>query len=91
LTFWLSNTIVLREIITQNLGKSSQRSRDIKETTDAKVLSFQWRNGSISKPDGNYVWHETSAIMTALKKIELWIFNRIVESVWWQVILLQTN
>ncbi|XP_078163464.1 uncharacterized protein LOC144558502 [Carex rostrata] len=94
LTFWLSNTIVLREIITQNLAKSSQRSRVIKEiAADAKVPSFQWRNGSISRPDRTrtsiqptYVWHETSTIMTALKKIESWIFNRIVESVWWQAL-----
>jgi hypothetical protein len=99
LTFWLSNTIVLREIITQNLVKPSQRNQAIKEkATDAKASSLQWRNSSIGKPDGKRtsiqpasLWHEMSTIGTALKKIESWIFHRIVESVWWQVFLLQEN
>ncbi|KAJ3707407.1 hypothetical protein LUZ61_011112 [Rhynchospora tenuis] len=94
LTFWLSNTIVLREIITQNLEKSSQMDRFIKDTAaDAKGSPLQWRNGPIGKPDRKrfslqptYVWHETSTIITALNKIESWVFSRIIESVWWQAL-----
>lgn len=31
-------------------------------------------------------WEDPVTFTTALEKIEAWIFSRIVESVWWQVI-----
>lgn len=33
-------------------------------------------------------WEDPVTFTTALEKVEAWIFSRIVESVWWQVIFL---
>ncbi|KAF8087455.1 hypothetical protein N665_0585s0033 [Sinapis alba] len=77
LTFWLSNIISLREIISQAFGKSH-----ITETSES--------NGSDSEKKGRLQklledWQETETFTTSLEKIEHWVFTRIVESVWWQV------
>ncbi|RLN34442.1 uncharacterized protein C2845_PM03G01420 [Panicum miliaceum] len=99
LTFWLSNTAVLREIIAQTFGTSRQ---------SGPVMKSFSTNGNAKKPDGNFApmrwksssngkharpnimqlpddWRETGTLLPALEKIECWIFSRIVESVWWQV------
>ncbi|XP_062194009.1 uncharacterized protein LOC133897332 [Phragmites australis] len=98
LTFWLSNTVVLREIISQTFGISRQLS---------PVMKAFSTNGNVKKPDRNFApmrwksnsngkharpnimqlpddWRETGTLLSALEKIECWIFSRIVESVWWQ-------
>lgn len=31
-------------------------------------------------------WEEPSTFIAALEKVEAWIFVRIIESIWWQVI-----
>lgn len=31
-------------------------------------------------------WEEPSIFVTALEKVEAWIFVRIIESIWWQVL-----
>lgn len=75
LTFWLSNIIALREIISQAIGKSHVPSH-ITQTCQS--------NGSEQKRmfEG---WQEKETLTTALERVEFWIFSRIVESVWWQV------
>ncbi|CAL5087698.1 unnamed protein product [Urochloa decumbens] len=98
LTFWLSNTVVLREIIAQTFGTSRQ---------SGPVMKSFSTNGNSKKPDRNFApmrwksnfngkharsnimqlpddWRETGTLLSALEKIESWIFSRIVESVWWQ-------
>ncbi|CAL5073670.1 unnamed protein product [Urochloa decumbens] len=98
LTFWLSNTVVLREIIAQTFGTSRQ---------SGPVIKSFGTNGNSKKPDRNFApmrwksnfngkharsnimqlpddWRETGTLLSALEKIESWIFSRIVESVWWQ-------
>jgi hypothetical protein len=97
LTFWLSNTVVLREIIAQTFG-SSRCSSPIKlfstngaKKPDRSSAPTRWKsnyNGKYAKPNIMQVpddWRETSTFLDALEKIESWIFSRIVESVWWQV------
>uniref|UniRef100_A0A0D9X9J3 Dilute domain-containing protein n=1 Tax=Leersia perrieri TaxID=77586 RepID=A0A0D9X9J3_9ORYZ len=94
LTFWLSNTVVLREIIAQTLGVSRQLSTTITaiNMNGGAKRPMLWKNGSIGKqtkftgvqiPDD---WQETSTFLAALEKIESWIFSRIVETVWWQAL-----
>uniref|UniRef100_A0A1J3HTL1 Dilute domain-containing protein n=1 Tax=Noccaea caerulescens TaxID=107243 RepID=A0A1J3HTL1_NOCCA len=73
LTFWLSNIIALREIISQAIGKSHVPSH-ITQTCQS--------NGFKRMFEG---WQETKTLTTALERVEFWIFSRIVESVWWQV------
>lgn len=75
LTFWLSNSIMLRSIVSQiaaelphynkNSNGGRQRSKSIDEADDLEdVLTF----------------------LIALERVESWLFCRIVESIWWQVV-----
>ncbi|KAJ4970482.1 hypothetical protein NE237_003581 [Protea cynaroides] len=99
LTFWLSNTIVLREIISQafgNLHHSVPRvieSNGVSQRSGKKPSSFKWKGSFRSKQVKNLGfiqlvddWQETSTFTAALEKIECWIFSRIVESLWWQTL-----
>ncbi|KAJ4977587.1 hypothetical protein NE237_008367 [Protea cynaroides] len=98
LTFWLSNTIVLREIISQafgNLHHSGPRviSNGVSMRSEGKPFPLKWKGNSGSKQVKNlgFVqlvddWQETSTLTGALEKVECWIFSRIVESVWWQTL-----
>ncbi|CAA7060626.1 unnamed protein product [Microthlaspi erraticum] len=73
LTFWLSNIIFLREIISQSEQQSSSGNlRSKKNQSNGFKRMFE-------------DWEETETFTTALEKVEFWIFSRIVESVWWQV------
>ncbi|KAK6945333.1 hypothetical protein RJ641_026435 [Dillenia turbinata] len=100
LTFWLSNMVVLREIISQSLGSSCQPSSVTKfaesgvaKRNEAKSPSLKWKGNlggrQASKPSIlQFVddWQETRTFTAALEKVECWIFSRIVESVWWQTL-----
>lgn len=97
LTFWLSNTVVLREIISQTFGTSGQTSparfHVSKGSTKSEGNAFS-RNlkGNFGGKQVNKIttlfedWEETSTFTFALEKIESWIFSRVVESVWWQAL-----
>ncbi|CAD6246054.1 unnamed protein product [Miscanthus lutarioriparius] len=100
LTFWLSNTVVLREIIVQTFGISHQFTPSMTtmnmnggaKKLDGKSMTMLWRNNSNGKQDKLAAmqmpddWQETSTLLAALEKIESWIFSRIVETVWWQAL-----
>ncbi|XP_065855818.1 uncharacterized protein [Euphorbia lathyris] len=99
LSFWLSNTIVLREIIAQAFGISHQSSALAKfaetnagsKKSEGKFSPLKWKPGSGSKHVNGFLqfaddWQETGTYITALEKVECWIFSRIVESVWWQAL-----
>ena len=99
LTFWLSNTVVLREIIFQTFGNlsNSTNMRAVESNggarkTDEKHTPLRRKNNSVIRQGKSLGfmqllddWQDTSTCTTALEKIESWIFSRIVESVWWQV------
>lgn len=93
LTFWLSNTIILREIISQALGILRRPSTaSILETNASGNASETDVSAVESKENSGYKqvifedWQETSTLTAALLKIESWIFSRVVESVWWQAL-----
>ncbi|XP_073010915.1 uncharacterized protein [Typha latifolia] len=101
LTFWLSNTVVLREIISQTFGISSQPSSLTKAVEsngnakkfDGKATVLRWKNSSGSNEAKKLGimqladdWQDTGTFTAALERIESWIFSRIVESVWWQAL-----
>ncbi|GFP95859.1 hypothetical protein PHJA_001730100 [Phtheirospermum japonicum] len=73
LTFWLSNAIMLRSIVSQTAaelpdfnGTRQQKSKSIVESDDCEdVLTF----------------------IMAIEKVESWLFSRIAESVWWQTFM----
>ncbi|WJX29771.1 hypothetical protein P8452_18376 [Trifolium repens] len=99
LTFWLSNTIVLRTIISRsskdlvssNHG-GSNRKRKSEADGNGKISSTQrWKGGKNESTAalgyecfGN--WDDPHVFISALEKVEAWIFSRIVESIWWQTL-----
>ncbi|MCL7032616.1 hypothetical protein MKW94_007941 [Papaver nudicaule] len=99
LTFWLSNSVFLRNIVIQAVEDSQQP----KSTTlsvennrggkgrDRSSLT-KWREPSPVNKDKNCVstkkfddWENPKTFVNALEKIEAWIFSRIIESLWWQI------
>jgi hypothetical protein len=99
LAFWLSNTVVLREIIAQTFGISRQSTptmvsmnmNDSGKMIGENSMKMLWENsfnGKHTKLSAMQMpedWQETSTFLAALEKIESWIFSRIVETLWWQV------
>lgn len=96
----MSNTVVLREIISQAFGNSCQSSPVVRlsesngsgKKSDGTSLTLKWKGSSGGKQVNKlgfvqFVddWQETRTFTSALEKVESWIFSRIVESVWWQV------
>lgn len=84
LTFWLSNSIMLRAIVSQTAAEFSNCSisgRNINssgsESSHVEGEQFTSVNESDDKED-------VSAFIIALEKVESWLFSRIVESLWWQ-------
>ena len=96
LTFWLSNTVVMREIVSQAFGGSRHGSTRLTESngngkrSDTKSTTLKWKGSPGTKQINGLVqfsddWQETGTFTAALEKVESWIFSRVVESVWWQV------
>ncbi|KAI3473856.1 hypothetical protein Pfo_028037 [Paulownia fortunei] len=85
LTFWLSNTIVLRVIVNKSFGDNQlpvSVGHDIGKVGDKKGKKksspLKWE----SFPSKST--REPSNFAAALEKVESWIFSRIIESLWWQ-------
>ncbi|XP_058227771.1 uncharacterized protein LOC131336113 [Rhododendron vialii] len=95
LTFWLSNSVVLRAIISQAIAEQQLpiSAAPCVEINDggkgyAKKLSpLKWKEFSLSKECGSLDgWEDPHKLTSALEKTEAWIFSRIIESVWWQTL-----
>lgn len=97
LTFWLSNSVMLRAIVSQAAGGRREDDRPYAESNTGKSSlngrSLRKRNEvSFNKgvTDGLTVelgdWEDIGTFMLALEQVEAWIFSRIVESVWWQTL-----
>ncbi|XP_010243037.1 PREDICTED: uncharacterized protein LOC104587214 isoform X2 [Nelumbo nucifera] len=101
LTFWLSNSVVLRAIISQVVGESQLsicadpqiEANGGKMGNEKKSSPLKWNESSLNKKE-KFVfffsndfddWEDPHTFVTALEKVEAWIFSRIIESVWWQV------
>uniref|UniRef100_A0A5B6ZG44 C2 NT-type domain-containing protein n=1 Tax=Davidia involucrata TaxID=16924 RepID=A0A5B6ZG44_DAVIN len=100
LTFWLSNSIVLRAIISQafaeqqlplSAGTFVGRTGGAKGN-NKKSSPLKWKESSPSKETGGALyesfddWEDPRTFISALEKVEAWIFSRIIESVWWQTL-----
>ncbi|CAI9766698.1 unnamed protein product [Fraxinus pennsylvanica] len=96
LTFWLSNSVVLRAIISKSFGEnqfpiSVGAAVGMKDDRNwnKKSLSLQWGSvssrGIASAIEENFSdWENPLIFSAALEKVEAWIFSRIIESIWWQ-------
>ncbi|KAM1410568.1 hypothetical protein ACFX13_023665 [Malus domestica] len=101
LTYWLSNSIVLRTIVSQVAGESKLpmlAGPSIDRNGAGKVKnnvpsSIKWKAPSSGKKEGMKLLNGSfgdcenpQTFMSTLEKIESWIFSRIVESIWWQTL-----
>ncbi|KAK3136398.1 hypothetical protein QOZ80_5BG0433500 [Eleusine coracana subsp. coracana] len=93
LSFWLSNCVVLRAIVTETSMQSGtangiNSSDNNSKTTYRKNSASMWeslnrKKGKLLSPEFDN-WEDVDTFIAALKKIESWIFSRIVETLWWQ-------
>ncbi|XP_071725260.1 uncharacterized protein [Rutidosis leptorrhynchoides] len=88
LTFWLSNCVVLRAIISQSTEgpelpiscrPTINRNREVKEKNETCSTSCTRKTSSDN-------WEDSHTFTSSLEMIESWIFTRIVESIWWQTL-----
>ncbi|KAG4395929.1 hypothetical protein AAZX31_19G067400 [Glycine max] len=100
LTFWLSNTIVLRTIISQtvkvppNPAGSGRRKKTEGEEGCGKITTSLRVKGLYPRKTENTAlgyegfgnWDDPHIFILALEKVEAWIFSRIIESIWWQTL-----
>ncbi|XP_031268024.1 uncharacterized protein LOC116126483 [Pistacia vera] len=81
LTFWLSNSVVLRAIISKSIEKLQLSDGLCTKNNGDCAPTKEERNPSI---EGSDDWGDPQTFVVALEKFEAWIFSRIIESVWWQ-------
>ncbi|KAK7271128.1 hypothetical protein RJT34_26772 [Clitoria ternatea] len=101
LTFWLSNTIVLRTIISRvakdsvpsNSAASSRRRKTEGEGYGHITSSLRLKGLYTGKNENTELgyggfgnWDDPHVFILALEKVEAWIFSRIIESIWWQTL-----
>ncbi|KAK6280408.1 hypothetical protein POUND7_020675 [Theobroma cacao] len=100
LTFWLSNSVVLRAIISESIGDSelpisAGPMERIGGGMGKKQVSspLKWKESSSRRKENKLIlygsssdWDNPHAFTSALERVEAWIFSRIVESVWWQTL-----
>ncbi|XP_073131137.1 uncharacterized protein [Henckelia pumila] len=95
LTYWLSNSIMLRAIVSQIAAELphsnvSRIKHDGPESESAgrirnKQLDSSHRDEANTKPTEEFDdFEDVLTFIIALEKVESWLFSRIVESVWWQ-------
>lgn len=90
----------MRAIISKSLGEnqfpfSVGAAVEIKDDRNwnKKSSSLQWGSvpsrGITSAIEENFSeWENPLIFSAALEKVEAWIFSRIIESIWWQVLFL---
>uniref|UniRef100_A0A0E0FAN3 C2 NT-type domain-containing protein n=1 Tax=Oryza meridionalis TaxID=40149 RepID=A0A0E0FAN3_9ORYZ len=89
LSFWLSNCVVLRAIVSETSKQSNGNAiNNGSKTGPRRNSASMWeslnrKKGKLLSPEFDN-WEDVDTFIAALKKIESWIFSRIVESIWWQ-------
>ncbi|KAI4318047.1 hypothetical protein L6164_025856 [Bauhinia variegata] len=96
LTFWLSNLIALRAILSKGVEKLQPAEVPCISSECDGSGSVEGSSLKRSRPHNteekentvNYFcnWEDPNFFLIALEKVEAWIFSRIVESVWWQTL-----
>ncbi|KAK8556917.1 hypothetical protein V6N13_064903 [Hibiscus sabdariffa] len=97
LTFWLSNSVLLRAIIIESMESQlsagpMERNGGGKKKKHASS-PLKWKESSPGRKENKLIsygsfndWDSPAAFTSALEKVEAWIFSRIIESVWWQTL-----
>ncbi|KAL9246554.1 hypothetical protein vseg_020072 [Gypsophila vaccaria] len=84
LTFWLSNSIILRAMVNQIIGETPASAELIRSETKAKRKKSEKKSPVNDPTDVVGDWEDPQTFIMALEKVEAWIFFRIVEGLWWQ-------
>ena len=89
--------MVLRAIVTETsiqsnggniINAADYNSRTASKRNSASMWeSLNRKKGKLLSPEFDN-WEDIDTFIAALKKIESWIFSRIVECIWWQVCFL---
>ncbi|KAG8383285.1 hypothetical protein BUALT_Bualt05G0168600 [Buddleja alternifolia] len=79
LTFWLSNSIMLRAIVSQIAAEVPYSSG-----LESKFNSADLEGEKSKSNEESDELEDVSSFIIALEKVESWLFSRIVESLWWQ-------
>ncbi|KAJ1257479.1 hypothetical protein BS78_K018800 [Paspalum vaginatum] len=95
LSFWLSNCVVLRAIVTETSKESCTANGINSGGYNSKIMhrknsasmweSLNRKKGKLLSPEFDN-WEDVDTFIAALKNIESWIFSRIVETLWWQTV-----
>ncbi|PIA33697.1 hypothetical protein AQUCO_04000035v1 [Aquilegia coerulea] len=99
LTFWLSNSIVLRASINKTDGNMQSqilsalqiktngpvKSNEKSSSLKQKVMSSGKKGKMFGFTDNFDSWEDPKTFTSALENIEAWIFSRIIHAVWRQV------
>ncbi|KAL1135463.1 hypothetical protein V6Z11_A12G175100 [Gossypium hirsutum] len=88
LTFWLSNSIVLRAIVSNAIGGIQLYSGPcLNSSSEGMVLEDNSHlQEECNSTESFEEWVDPRTFLLALEKFETWIFSRIIESVWWQTL-----
>ncbi|KAK7278421.1 hypothetical protein RJT34_23449 [Clitoria ternatea] len=86
LTFWFSNLILLRAIVSKGAkNKLLGEGPCINNECDGNGNTLHEEKKD-STEKHFHSWEDPETFLVALEKVEAWIFSRIVESVWWQTL-----
>lgn len=87
LTFWLSNAIILRAMVSQ-ITEEIPPPAEPSSTTETKSgrKKSEKKTPLNDSIDSLGDWEDPRTFIMALEKVEAWIFFRIVEGLWWQVL-----
>lgn len=81
-----------KDLVPSNPAGSNRRRKTEGEGHSKIASSLRWNGFHPGKNEniasgyecfGN--WDDPHVFMSALEKVEAWIFSRIIESIWWQV------
>ncbi|KAK9675465.1 hypothetical protein RND81_11G008600 [Saponaria officinalis] len=84
LTFWLSNSIILRAMVKQIIEEIPATAELNRSDTKARRKKSEKKSPVNDPTDIEGDWEDPQTFIMALEKVEAWIFFRIVEGLWWQ-------
>ncbi|OIW07261.1 hypothetical protein TanjilG_08376 [Lupinus angustifolius] len=83
LTFWFSNLILMRAIVSKGIEETFHNGPCINRDCDGNDPPCHEKEKT---KDKFHSWEDPETFVVALEKVEAWMFSRIVESVWWQTL-----
>ncbi|KHN05077.1 uncharacterized protein LOC114403303 [Glycine soja] len=86
LTFWFSNLILLRAIVSKEVENIHFGDGPCINSESDGTGNTLHKEEKDNTEKHFHRWEDPETFLVALEKVEAWIFSRIVESVWWQTL-----